>query len=135
MSHILTHTAEYSLLSEGLILCRILEKVTIQPADIKENLEATLKLAAGKPYVALVDGRSECNVTREARELASRPESYELQLASAIVVTSVSNRLMGNFIIRFHKPPVPTKLFSDPDSALTWLKTYLKQNEISVSIK
>lgn len=129
MDSFFTRTAEYSLLEEGIILCRILEKANIQPADIKENLEATHKLAGGKPYVALVDGRRECSVTREARELGARPESYQLQIAAALVVTSVSNRLIGNFIIRFYKPPVPTRLFGDMDSALDWLKSCMKQNK------
>ncbi len=126
MNPIRTRTAEYSLLADNIILCRILENVNIQPADIKENLGVTLQLADGKPYVALVDGRGESTITREARELAAKPESYLLQLASAIVVNTTSSRLIVNFIIKFYKPPVPTKLFSDIDLALIWLKTRLK---------
>lgn len=41
----------------------------------------------------------------------------------AIVNDSLSIKLLGNFYIRMNKPIVPTKVFSDVDTAIKWLKT------------
>jgi len=42
--------------------------------------------------------------------------------AKAIIVNSMANRIVGNFIIKFHKPIAKTRLFSDEETALAWLR-------------
>ncbi|MGZ4037452.1 MAG: DUF7793 family protein [Bacteroidia bacterium] len=36
---------------------------------------------------------------------------------------------MGNFIIKFHRPASPTRLFSDYDAALNWLKEQVAKDK------
>jgi hypothetical protein len=122
-----TVTAEYSTLGENIIVCRLFENALVDTTEIKENYEATMKCADGKPYVALVDARCHVTVTREARELAIQPEFSNLQIAQAIVTHSLANRIVANFIIKFHKRMVPTKLFPDTKVALEWLKEKLAE--------
>ena len=119
---ITTRTVEFSYLEEQLILCKLLEGKEIDVTDVQENIEATFKLTKGERYAVMTDGRVNVTITKEGLEAGARPEVYIRQIAHAIVVTSIANRLIGNFIINFHKPPSPTKLFSNPESALVWLR-------------
>ncbi|HWY37470.1 MAG TPA: hypothetical protein VNY73_02855 [Bacteroidia bacterium] len=127
MQPIRTTTAEYSILEKQIILCRMLENAHVDLPEVKENFEATMKLADGKPYAALLDARVTATVTKEAMEEVAKPEYCRLLVANAIVINSLANRLIGNFIIKFYKPPSPTKLFSDHEAARTWLRGKLER--------
>jgi len=42
-------------------------------------------------------------------------------IAKAIVATSISNRIIGNFFVTVNQAPAPTKLFKTEEAALKWL--------------
>jgi hypothetical protein len=121
MEEVLTKTAAYSFIQDGLFMCRMLENADVGGAEVDENFEAIMKLANGKRYAVLVDARATAHLSREGRERASLPRSYTDLIAQAIVVDSLPNRLVANFIIKFHKPTSPTRMFSTIQSAKTWL--------------
>jgi len=62
--------------------------------------------------------------TEEARVYAAKnvPEG---RLAEAVIIRSLSVRILGNFFLRFNKPGVPTRLFDDYDEAVHWLRAQL----------
>jgi hypothetical protein len=132
MQTILTATAEFSVLEKDLFICRMLENAHVDVADVDENHNAVLELASGRRYAVLVDACTTTTITKEAMEHAARPESYKLLIAQAIVVNSLPNRLVGNFIIKFHKPASPTKLFSDIPSAHVWLRQCMEEERTGV---
>jgi len=41
--------------------------------------------------------------------------------ACALLVGSGISRILGNFLVGFNKPPIPTRLFTDKQKALRWL--------------
>jgi hypothetical protein len=120
-----TRTAEYSIVENNILHCRMLPDVEVDVADIEENLAATLALTLGKRYVVLVDARDGNGMTKDAMERVNQPKSYLNLIAQGIVVTSLANRLISNFIIRFHKPSSPTQLFPNEEQALAWLREHL----------
>jgi hypothetical protein len=120
-----TRTAEYSIVENNILHCRMLPDVEVDVADIEENLAATLALTLGKRYVVLVDARDGNGMTKDAMERVNQPKSYLNLIAQGIVVTSLANRLIANFIIRFHKPSSPTQLFPNEEQALAWLREHL----------
>lgn len=107
----------------------MLKNAHVDIPEVKENFEAVMKLVEGNPYAALTDVRTTISITKEAREFAARPEYFHLQVAHAIVINSLPNRLLANFIIKFHKPASPTKLFSDFKAAHAWLKERLNEQD------
>lgn len=44
--------------------------------------------------------------------------------ADAFIIKSLPQKIIGNFFLKFHKPKIPTKLFSDYTKAIKWLKEY-----------
>jgi hypothetical protein len=135
MTVIKTKTAEFSLPEENLILCRMLEDADVDVPAVDENFEATMKIANEQRYAVLVDGRATVQISKEAMERAARPEHHRLLIAQAIVVNSLANRLIGNFIIKFHKPGAPTRLFSNTEQAWSWLKERLVEDKKNSVVK
>jgi hypothetical protein len=129
MAKISTSTAAYDTIEPHLFSCTMLEGAHVDLKEVDENLHAILKLAEEVRYAVLVDARATCTITPEAMEYSKRPESYRLLIAQAIVVDSLPNRLIANFIIKFHKPAAPTKLFSNNKDGIAWLQKCMKEDK------
>lgn len=73
-------------------------------------------------YTMITATKDFFNMTPEARatfadEMKTGFETEKM----AIYVNSLAYRIMANFFIRFDKPPIPTKLFSNRNKAIKWL--------------
>ena len=91
-----------------------------------EGIEARKTLLGGRKFPVLIDMRLMSEVSEEARKYSATKETTELYLAMAILSgKSLPAKLIGNFFIKFNKPPIPTKLFKSEAKALTWLETFL----------
>ncbi len=121
-----TKAATFSLMEDGILLISLLEGAEIELEESKLMQSTSLQITKGKKFVALVDARARVNVSKESREWGSTPEAQVNMLAQAIIVNSLPNRIVGNFIIKFHNPSAKTKLFSDEESALAWLREQKK---------
>jgi hypothetical protein len=117
-----TKCAKFSLIEEGILHIELIENTEIDLKESKLMQRTSLEITEGKKFVALIDARAEVIISKESREWGSTPEAQKNMLAQAIVVNTLANKLIGNFIIQFHKPPAKTRLFSDERSALRWLK-------------
>jgi hypothetical protein len=122
MNSVFTRTCEYSIIEKPIFLCKMIADREVDVDDVQENYETMLRIAENQLYAVLVDARVTVQITKEGMEHGTRPECYTNLIAQAILVDSLANRLVGNFIIKFHRPASPTKLFSDYDKALEWLR-------------
>jgi hypothetical protein len=109
-----------------IVFITLKDKSDIGIEESKEMAAITKKLTQGKPYLTLVDGRAEVNVTRESREFAVSPRGQNNMKAEAIVVNNLAQKIIGNFFIRINKPKYPTRLFSNLNDAEEWLLEQLK---------
>ncbi|MCW3101952.1 MAG: hypothetical protein JWO09_392 [Bacteroidetes bacterium] len=129
MNKITTRTAELSYDTTSRILrIRILEGSDIELADALQNHEATKILTKNERHLVLVDGRVNLSVSREARTYAASKE-HQGSIATAMIITSTANKLIGNFYINVNKPEIPTKIFSSEEKALEWLGGFLYRTE------
>ena len=64
--------------------------------------------------------------TREAREFMKK-EGIEGITAGAFVIESIFTKSIINFFLSVSKPQVPTKMFTDRDSAYKWLHQFKPQ--------
>ena len=67
------------------------------------------------------------SITTEARALLSDKTRSKIKSIEAIVVNSLAQKIIVNFIVLLNKPLQPTKLFTSEEKALEWLKTELPQ--------
>jgi hypothetical protein len=91
-----------------------------------------LRLALCRERCALlVYAESVASAEYEAQQFASREDVAPLVDAMAIIVKSVFTRAMAELFMRFHKPPYPTRIFTDERAALEWLRQYVPEGPLT----
>ncbi|MGZ4056220.1 MAG: DUF7793 family protein [Bacteroidia bacterium] len=100
---------------------RPVEGVELTEEDIREMRKVYLDLSKGKKFAILLDATGVFSVTDAARKLIASKEYTDKRFAIAFVTTSLANKIVGNFFIKFNKPASATKLFSDEETALEWI--------------
>ena len=92
--------------------------------EIEEVLQAQVKMTP-KMAAVLVDARGTVSMTREAQERTANNPVNDRTAATAILVKSPVSALLGNFFIRFARPPYPARLFRDEAAARAWILEHL----------
>jgi hypothetical protein len=121
-----TRTGNVTLRDDGLVEIRIDEGVFQSLADARENLDATIRACGGRRRPFLVDISRAKTLEPEVRHFYTGERLLEGFLAMGLLVeASPFGRMMGNIYFRVAKPGIPTRLFTDQESALQWLRTFL----------
>jgi hypothetical protein len=81
-----------------------------------------LVLGVRRPF--LIDMSKVKSMSREAREFYAGPVPTQSLLATAIVTNSNIGKIVANFFIGLTKPSMPTRMFTDYETALEWLEQY-----------
>jgi hypothetical protein len=93
-------------------------------SDAVLTIEAMGRLGKGKKYPVLIDCEEFSTVDTEARILFAGKAGNIYSSADAIAYHSMAHQLFANFYLNHNKPEIPTQIFPDNDSAITWLKTF-----------
>jgi hypothetical protein len=113
--------ADLSITAEGHIHIRIHEEVEIDLYEVMEINAAKDELVAGEKYTVIFQAPQIGNISIDAQRFAASHECYHNAIAKAIVTPSLPSRIIGNFFIKFHRPPAPTKVFNSVAEAAEWL--------------
>ncbi|MFH1427329.1 MAG: STAS/SEC14 domain-containing protein [Patescibacteria group bacterium] len=108
---------------DGIGKAVFLPNAMITLEGVKEHIAACKKSSKGESVLVLFDGRNVKSVTRQARQYLSSDEVSKITKASAVLVSWPISRVIGNFFIGLNKPSYPTKLFTEIEAALKWLKS------------
>jgi hypothetical protein len=127
MEKIVTRTAEIFKDDDGIIHIRILNRVCIDMEDAFDNFLVVRNLSQGKEIIKLIDGRADWSMDIAARRFIAGKDVQGKTIARAVVLKSLLKRAICNYFIRLHKIKSPTKIFTDYDAAIKWLKEYKRQ--------
>lgn len=76
-------------------------------------------------FLILVESGYHCALTKEAREFSALPETNIMKAATAVVITSLAERLITNFIINFtSEQEIQIQLFDCREKAVKWLLSF-----------
>ncbi len=102
---------------------------------IKDNVEIFIddihliinaqKLLNGIKSPTLISGGRYSTTNTETLKYISINENMPFSKCSAFIVSSVSQKLLGNFYLKIYKPQRPTRFFNERNDAILWLKQYL----------
>ena len=98
---------------------------TLQTAQ--ENIDAHERArdTFGKEKTrVLIDMRQTTRINREARRYYANERTASIQRAAALLVSSPLSTTVANFFMGLNKPLTPTRMFSNPDEAIAWLRSY-----------
>ncbi|HXC05914.1 MAG TPA: hypothetical protein VNZ86_14225 [Bacteroidia bacterium] len=119
-----TSTMSAAMRSDGLL------QITVQPgtnttvADIKEVVIAVGKVSKGLRYPLLIIAGKDATLDTEAMTYMAKGDTDPYSVAEAYLISSISQKLLGNFYLSFNKPVKPTRIFTDKAEAEKWLSGY-----------
>ncbi len=83
-----------------------------------------LAFIKGTAYPCLADYTKVKSTSKDARDFFATEESSSLMTSLAVLTDSNLGKVIVNFYLQISKPKFPTKLFTDREEALTWLKKF-----------
>ncbi|MDQ3112208.1 MAG: STAS/SEC14 domain-containing protein [Bacteroidota bacterium] len=107
---------------DKILRVRILEGVTVNLQQAKLMNEAMIRLAGAGQFAVLIDARVTYSWDKDAQEYIANNSGF--RLATAILTNNSVSRLLTNSYVRLFKPEYPTKIFSDEEKAIAWLKEW-----------
>jgi len=109
--------------SATIVTVRILPDIPQSLEDARSNLEACICAAGNRRCRLLIDIRKAALITAEVRHYYSGENLTEWFSALGLLVdASPLGRVMGNLYIRIARPGIPTRLFTDEEVAMSWLR-------------
>src|SRR4051794_4096004 len=107
---------------DGILRGESADGVEASRADAEEQLKHQRTMLEGKPLPFLMDIRRARGLSRDARTLFASAEAAEVFAATALLIGSPLTRALGNFFLGLNKPKMETRLFTDEQEALAWLR-------------
>ena len=101
--------------------------VTINLQGAKQIVADRLRVQKGVSYPVFCDMRGIKDSDKPARDYLAK-EGSALVKAVGVFTDSPVTRIMANFYLTISRPLVPTKMFTDKNNALEFLKPYSIQN-------
>lgn len=115
-------------IEDGILFSIHSKKVAINLEIAKICVEDRLKVSEGRTMPILTDGRYVKAIDKAARDYLSNGDAIKGVSAGALIVRNEIQRLLGSVFISINEPPLPTKLFTNIDSAVVWLKNFRNIN-------
>ncbi len=102
------------------IECRPDTIMTIDEGKLSTRMVG--QIVNGNPLPLLCDLTNVVRMTQECRRHFAGAEHAAVFSRCALIVTSPISKIIGNFFLGANKPLRPTRLFTDVEDGLQWLK-------------
>jgi len=124
MDKVSTSVAEMYIDEDGILQIRFFRGVEVTLEKAIEYYAVSNDLLNNQKSLVLVDASEDYQITEEAKAYVQTEEAMKNRIAIAFVTNSLANQLMFNLYVKFYKPLVPLKMFSNKTAALNWLKSF-----------
>ncbi|MBI1836470.1 MAG: hypothetical protein HYR91_04320 [Flavobacteriia bacterium] len=99
-------------------------EVTIE--EVIQGTNEVMNIVGINKYPVLFLAKEFSVPSKESREYLAKKEALPYSLADAYVICSFPQKLVANFYLRINKPARPTRIFTDKNEAIKWLKTFFE---------
>ena len=120
----MTRQCTFRLDGDGVVLATMNDGARFELSDAVEAVAATVEVAGGTRRPILVDMRGVQSESKEARAYVGGSEMTRVATAIALLTSSPVSKMIANFFLRIGHQPVPTRVFDDPSTARSWLRTH-----------
>lgn len=110
---------------DGIVEVTCGEDLTYDVEHLFEMNTATSRLVNKQRVPVLFLVGKNTTITQDAMKYGATEEATQFSAAEAYVIHSIAQKILANFYLRIHKPPVPTKFFDDRAAAEAWLRTFV----------
>jgi len=112
---------------DGIMYANVVRDQDDHVAAQKQFSDAVGEMTGGKKVPILIEYAIVILPSMESREYWAKEDSAPYSSAEAFVMRWLPMKLIGNFYLNFNKPPRPTRMFSNRDKAIAWLKTFVEE--------
>jgi hypothetical protein len=119
---------EYALIelrSDGIVEVFFKDHFTMDIPAQEYLLKEYQKICNGKKMPFIYHAGNFVTITKEARENAIHLEEQHPANATAILATTLAYKLIAVFYLKFNKPKLPYKVFTDRLKAEKWLYQFV----------
>ena len=116
------------LVEKGIVENIVNQGEHLETEDIKEFIQLSNALSKGNKHCILVTSGHLTTISKEAMRASAKLNESDGKLAMALMVEFVGQRLIGNFYLAIMKPKMKTKLFTNREKALEWLRSIRDSN-------
>jgi hypothetical protein len=114
-------------LDDNVVVVAFKQNLVIVKEIAEEIVSSRLLFIEGNSYPTLADIRIMKSMDKASRECFASAQAQQGVKAGAVLSDSVFTTFLGNFFLKieyFNKSPLPTRLFTNKDNAIRWLKQY-----------
>ena len=124
-----TEVITIRLIQSNIVENSISSHATLDVKDVWETKRINSELTKGQPYAYLATQGEFSAITKEAKILLASKKIVGNTVAKALLVQSLSDRIIANFYLTINRPIVTTKIFNDRSKAITWLRQQLENHQ------
>ncbi len=110
-------------IKDGIVYIERLVRVQYIVENLKRNIAERIEYTEGFSYPVIIFGQELMSMDKTSREYLAG-EGAKNTLSRAFLVEKEQGKLQLNFFIETNKQAVPTKIFSNLESAIEWSKQY-----------
>lgn len=118
-----TRTATVAMNGDGIVTVRVRPAQKQSLADAEQNLAAALEARAGVRRPLIVDISEAMPLDADVRRYYSGPVLQGFTAIALVIHASPLGRMIGNVYLRVANTVIPTRLFTNHDSAVEWLRS------------
>lgn len=83
----------------------------------------------GGKFYNIYEFESFSDVDPEVRSWAAQDSGNNYTIIDAIVITSLAQKIIANFYLKFNKPDKPTRIFTNLENGLNWVLEYIENEK------
>lgn len=117
--------ATMSLREDGIVNTHVNLKEAVSLEQAQELTKAYIDITKGKKKPHLFTANKFVIIERDVMAYM-KEVANQYGKADAFVISALPQKITGNFYLKFFKPKVPTKLFTDKQKAIDWLKQFVE---------
>ena len=111
-------------IEDDILYVRHNQNVVITKEVAIDMVKERLLICENTTYPMFFDTRGIKYATKEAREYTKGGEGMRCINAGGFLVNNAVLEILVNYYLKFNRPKVPVKLFTDETKALKWLRQF-----------
>ncbi len=110
-----------SLLNDFIVRVEIMRHTEVTLDDMDRNFKIYESFLKGRklPFIVVFGEFSMAN--RDVQKEFAKQNRNSIKSMEAYIINSLPHRIMGNFHLKFFKPPHPTKIYKSEKEAIDWI--------------
>ncbi len=117
-----TETITFTILPDNILHIECAPNTIMTLDEGKESTRIGGELVNHQPLPMLCDLTNVVRMTHDCRQHFAGPEHAKIFSKCALIIRSPIAKIIGNFFLGANRPLRPTRLFTDCEEGLKWLK-------------